>query len=294
MRQHWRTNPAMADSGQDIGIVVGIIHDLVTFLDMTRDEQDRTVVVFSEYSQKHDIEPNKFIRMFPRTEKDLIAGYETMKQFLFTLLDYTPLLAINSKTLTDFECVRILQELGGGEKVKAFVPFDEFVTLLSPPLGNTTTLFGDDLIQKDEPAGFCQESGFHVYNAPLYYALFGGRYTKRAVSIRKSTFLKNIPDLATRPVSLKEFLAICRTSKVPSLQKVAEFDADKIHKSFMFYCGYENIKPVHLQNVSGYLKTKKSFNETKFTVALYKLGAIKHLRDDFEIIKGHMRRLSEF
>jgi len=288
----WRTNLAMSDAGQDVGLVTGFLHDLTTFLTMLGDEKDRNVVVMSEYPSKKGLVPAKFNRFFPRSEKELLENYEMMKQFLFTLFDSIPLYAINSKNLTDFECVRILQDIHvPGERLRVFAPFEEFDVLRSLPGRDDLVLFGDDLISRVD--SFQEENSFLTVNSPLYYALFGGRYTHKNVRFQKRTLVKLVPEVTTQIVGLKQFFELCE--KLPGVIVKNEVGAkmEVIKDSYNFYCGYGRIKDVHMRNVQKYLEKPKKFNEAKFTVSIYKLGIVKHLKDDLDILQMHFRRLSE-
>ena len=292
IRSAWRTSPAMSDAGQDVGLVTGFLHEFLTFLNLVEQRSERVIVVFSEYGSNKKIDPSKFNRFFPRSEKELIANYDTMKQFLFTLFDAMPIHAINSKNLTDFECVRIVQDLHvPGTKLRVFAPFEEFEVLRALPGREDLELFGDDLIPRVD--SFSSETSFLTENAPLYFALFGGRYTKKTVRVQRRTVLKLIPEISSRILGLNQFLEICSKLSVPTLRDEAESNKEEITKSYAFYAGYDRIRPIHLKNVAEYLKTPKKFNEARFTVSLYKLGVLKHLNDDFEAMKFHFRRISE-
>jgi hypothetical protein len=293
IRSSWRTSPALSDAGQDVGLVTGFLHEFLSFLNLVEQRSEGVVVVFSEYgSNKKEIEPSRFNRFFPRSEKELLENYDTMKQFLFNLFDSMPIHAINSKNLTDFECVRIVQDLHEpGKKLRVFAPFEEFDVLRSLPGREDLELFGDDLIPRVN--SFNSDTSFLLENAPLYFALFGGRYTKKTVKVQRKTVLKLVPEVSTQILGLNQFLEICSGLETKTLRDEIGNNREGVMKSYAFYAGYERIRPVHLRNVADYLKTPKKFNETRFTVSLYKLGVLKHLNDDFEAMKFHLRRLSE-
>ncbi len=294
LRTHWRNSAAISDAGQDVGMVVNFLHDLLLFLDLIGEGADDTVVVFSEYSEKHDVDPNRFARFYPRTEKELRENYDIMKQYLFSLFDTLPIFALNSSGLTDFECVRILQEVHrSGEKVKVFAPFDDYATLLALPGKDDVELFGDDFIRRTDHRDFADSTGFHLLNSPIFFALFGGKYVKRAVHFQKKTVLKLVPDLSSRIVGIDEFFDLCSSLNGSTVRNEVEKNRQKIKESYMFYVGLNTIKVSHIKNVSKYLSTKKRFNEAKFMVSIYKLGIVKHLQDDLEVLKTYMRYLSE-
>lgn len=294
LRTHWRSASAISDAGQDVGMVVNFMHDLLLFLDLIGEGADDTVVVFSEYSNKHDVDPSRFARFYPRTEKELRENYDIMKQFLFSLFDTLPIFAINSSGLTDFECVRILQDVHKcGEKMKVFAPFDDYATLLALPGKDDVELFGDDFIRRNDHRDFFNSTGFHLLNSPIFFALFGGKYLKKTVNFQKKTVVRLVPDLSTRIIGIDEFFDLCASLQGAVVKNEVEKNRLKIKEAYSFYVSYNNIKVSHVKNVAQYLSAKKRFNEAKFIVAIYKLGIVKHLQDDLEVFKTYMRYLSE-
>jgi hypothetical protein len=289
----WRTNSALSDAGQDVGLVVGFLHELTVLLDILKQEQGNIVVVLSEYPRhKKELVVAKFNRFFPRSEKELLANYTMMKQFLFTLFDSLPMHAINSKNLTDFECVRILQELHvSGERLRVFAPFEEFDVLRALPGKDDLELFGDDFIKRSDT--FSEDNYFLTVNSPLYYALFGGRFTHKNVHFQKRTVVKLVPEVTNQIIGLGQFFDLCSKLETKIVKNEVETKRKEIEKSYAFYCGYERIRDVHLRNVAQYLSQPKKFNEAKFMVSIYKLGIVKHLKDDLDMLQLHFRRLSE-
>ena len=297
IRTAWRTSPAMSETGQDIGIVYGFLRDFLLFLDLASREGEKIVVVFSEYPRdSRKIEPERFNRFFPRSERELLQNYDIMRQFLFSLFDNLPCYAINSKILSDYECARLLCAIheaeNADEPFTLFTPFDEYINFQNIVKNTVFHWFGDDMIPKTSLGFFRDETGFDLRNSAIYYSFFGGKYTKRTVPFQKRTLLKQFPDLATRQVCIDEVFSPTSQASVKILSEVAS-NRDKIEAAFSFYVGRGNIKDSHLKNVGEYLKQKKKFNETKFVVSAYKLGLFKQMPGELELLTSHFRRISE-
>lgn len=291
IRNAWRTSPAISESGQDVGLVVGFLKDFCQFLKYCSLEQ-KVVVIFSEYAPLGRIEPDRFNRFYPRNEAELQENYSIMKQFLFSIFDYLPFYAINSKSLTDFDCMHLLRHVNEEDEFNVFAPFEEFCVFDSNK--QCTSLYGDDFIKRNDGDWFSEKNLFAYENSALFYALFGGRYSNKIATFQKKTAVKMFPELAKKRIEPKDLFSFCSGLDTENMKNIVLANRDKIEESYGLYLGSLKVKEINKKAVTEYLSKNKKFSYSKFVTAIYRLGVYKHLKQEIDEIEKFSRSFSDF